>query len=164
MFLSPYMVILNNEVTTNNVYMISIVCTLSHNTKSTGTLLNYVSLTWDDMTCVTLESWYTNSQHEPLEPMPTTTSTLQATHTRPQTKPKDLNRDGLKVTVKQQRTNRCNFYVLTTNHITIKLTNQHHDRRHKLYHHPTKTIPWAVVIFRVKWVETSVTYNSLQGA
>ena len=46
--------------------------------------------------------------------------------------------NGLKVTEKQL-TNHCNLYILTTNHITTKLTNQDHDQRHK-YHHLTNTL------------------------
>ena len=38
-------------------------------------------------------------------------------------------------------TGQCNFEVLTTNHITKKLTNQNYDQRHK-YHHLTKTWRW----------------------
>ena len=37
-------------------------------------------------------------------------------------------------TAKQQPTNHCNFYALTTNHIMTKLTNPNQDQRHK-YHH-----------------------------
>ena len=40
---------------------------------------------------------------------------------------------------KQQPTNHYNFHILTTNHITRKLTNPHQDPRHK-YHHLTTTL------------------------
>ena len=44
---------------------------------------------------------------------------------------------GTKIT--KQPTNHCNFHVLTTNHITTKLTNPNHDETHK-YHHLTTTL------------------------
>ena len=39
----------------------------------------------------------------------------------------------MNITAKQQPTNHSNFHVLTTNHITTKLTSLNHDQRHK-YH------------------------------
>ena len=86
---------------------------------------------WDSAECVTystnyqqrltLESWYTNSEKEPLNRC----QQLPAPYKR---LIHDLKRnqqtiDGSKITAKQQPTNHYNFHVLTTNHITIKLTN-----------------------------------------
>ena len=64
--------------------------------------------------------------------------------------------DGSKITAKQQPTNRCNFHVLTTNHITTKLTNQNQDQRHK-YHHLATTLHLTVKMTTAQIVETSVT-------
>ena len=38
--------------------------------------------------------------------------------------------DGSKIIAKQQPTNHYNFHVLTTNHMTTKLTYQYQDQRH----------------------------------
>ena len=67
--------------------------------------------------------------------------------------------NGLKVTEKQL-TNHCNLYILTTNHITTKLTNQDHDQRHK-YHHLTNTLHLTLKMTAAQVVESSVTNNSL---
>ena len=47
--------------------------------------------------------------------------------------------DGLKKIAKQQPTKQYNFHVLTTNHMTTKLTNPNEDQRHK-YHHLMTTL------------------------
>ena len=66
-----------------------------------------------------------------------------------------------KITAKQQPTNQNNFHVLTTNHITTKLTNPNHDQRHK-YHHLTMTFHLTLKMTTAQIVKTSVTTtNSL---
>ena len=55
---------------------------------------------------------------------------------------------------------RCNFYVLATNHITTKLTSQNHDQRPK-YHHLMTTLHLTLKMTTVQVVEMSVTNNSL---
>ena len=68
--------------------------------------------------------------------------------------------NGSKITGKQQPTNHCNFHILTTNHITTKLTNPNHEQRHK-YHHLTTTLHLTLKMTTAQIVETSVTNNSL---
>ena len=68
--------------------------------------------------------------------------------------------DGSKITAKQQPTNHYNFHVLTTNHITTKLTYQNQDQRHK-YHHLTTTLKLTLKMTTAQIVETLVTNNSL---
>ena len=53
-----------------------------------------------------------------------------------------------------------NFHVLTTNHITTKLTYQSQDQRHK-YHHLTTTLHLTLKMTTAQVVETSVTNSSL---
>ena len=62
---------------------------------------------------------------------------------------------------KQQPTNRCNFHVLTTNHITTKLTNSNHDQKQKYYHLAT-TLHLPLKMTTAQVVETSVTDVSHQ--
>ena len=64
------------------------------------------------------------------------------------------------ITAKQQPTTHYNFYVLTTNHITTKLTYHNQDQRHK-YHHLTTTLHLTLKISTAQVIETSVTNNSL---
>ena len=55
--------------------------------------------------------------------------------------------------------NHYNFHVLTTNHITTKLTNPNQDQRHK-YHHLKTTLRLTLKMTTAQAVET-VTNNSL---
>ena len=68
--------------------------------------------------------------------------------------------DGSKITAKQQPTNHYNFHVLTTNHITTKLTYQSQDQRHK-YHHLTTTLLLTLKMTTAQVVETSVANSNL---
>ena len=68
--------------------------------------------------------------------------------------------DASKITAKQQTTNHYNFYVLTTNNITKKLTNPNQAQRHK-YHHLTTTLHLTLKRTNAQVVETSATNNSL---
>ena len=68
--------------------------------------------------------------------------------------------DGSKITAKQQLNNHYNFHILTTNHITTKLTNPNHDQRHK-YHHLTTTLHLTLKMTTAQVLKTSVTNNSL---
>ena len=68
--------------------------------------------------------------------------------------------DGSRIRAKQQLTNHCNFQVLTTNHITTKLTNLNHNQRHK-HHHLTMTLHLTLKMTTAQVVKTSVTNNSL---
>ena len=52
-----------------------------------------------------------------------------------------------------------NFHVLTTNHITTKLTNPNQDQRHK-YHHLTTTLHLTLKMTAAQVVETSVTHKA----
>ena len=67
--------------------------------------------------------------------------------------------DGSEITENQQPTNHYNFQVLTTNHITTKLTSPNHDQRHK-YHNLMATLHLTLKMTTAQVVETSVT-NSL---
>ena len=67
---------------------------------------------------------------------------------------------GSKITAKQQPTNHYNFHVLTTNHITTKMTKYpNQNQRHK-YHHLTTTLHFTLMT-TAQVVEMSVTNNSL---
>ena len=68
--------------------------------------------------------------------------------------------DGSKITAKLQPTSHCNFHVLTTNHITTKLSDLNHDQKHK-YHHLTTTLHLTLKMTTAQVVETSVSTNSL---
>ena len=50
--------------------------------------------------------------------------------------------------------------VLTTNHITTKLTDPNHEQTHK-YHHLTTTLHLTVKMTTAQVVETSATNNNL---
>ena len=71
---------------------------------------------------------------------------------RGERKLKGVKTDGSK-TAKQQPTNHHNFYVLRTNPITTKLTNQNLDQRHK-YHHLTTTLHLTLKMTAAQVVET----------
>ena len=69
--------------------------------------------------------------------------------------------DESKITAQQQLANHYNVHgVLTTNHITTKLTNSNQDHRHK-YHHLTTTLHLTLKMTTAQVVETLVTTNSL---
>ena len=67
------------------------------------------------------------TQNKNSELMSTPTCTLQTTHTDLKQNRQANNRQ-IKITAKQQPTNYYNFHVLTTNHITKKLTNPNQDQ------------------------------------
>ena len=93
---------------------------------------------WDSAGCVTystnyqqrltLESWYTNSEQEPLNQCQQLHLTNDSYITSNETDKQTVG--GSKIIAKQQPTNHYNFHVLITNHIATNLTNPNEDQRH----------------------------------
>ena len=72
----------------------------------------------------------------------------------------DIPQQTIDRSAKQQPTTHYNFHVLTTNHITTKLTNPNHDHRHK-YHNLMTTLHLTLKMTTAQLVEMSVTNSSL---
>ena len=130
-------------------------------TPSTNKTKNQLGLCWMHITYsinyqqrLTLESWYTNSEQEPLNRC----HQLPAPYKRliHDLKGKWHTSTNNRQIANNSKTNYCKFHVLTTN----QLTNLNHDQRHN-YHHLTMTLHLTLKMTTAQVVETSVTNNSL---
>ena len=122
---------------------------VSHDHLGEGSLWKTTNNNW--------QSWYTcKLRTRTSELMSTSTCTLQMTSN--ETDKQTI--DGSKITAKQQPTNKYNFQVLATNHITTKSDQSKPRQRHK-YHHLTMTLHLTLKMTTAQVVETSVTNNSL---
>ena len=108
-------------------------------TRVTTTTIPYIKGTSETIVPRIFQPYDIRVAHEPI-------TTLRHTEQRQGQRPTSRDRERCtesKTKAKQKQnkkpTNHCNFHVLTTNHITTKLTNPNHDQRHK-YHHLATTL------------------------